>query len=50
MDKNKYDHYILSSSLGAVHFYKKYNYKINEYKIITLDDGYYLCFLEMIKK
>jgi len=49
VEKDKYDNFVLSSSLGAVEFYRKNNYIYNEYKTIDLADGNYLCYLEMIK-
>jgi len=49
IEKDKYDNFILASSLGAVKFYLKNNYVYNDYKIIDLPDGNYLCYLEMIK-
>jgi GNAT superfamily N-acetyltransferase len=49
IDKNKYDTFILASSLGAVEFYRRNNYVYKEYKTINLPDGDYLCYLEMYK-
>lgn len=49
IEKDKYDNFVLASSLGAVEFYRKNNYTFNEYKTIDLTDGSYLCYLEMVK-
>jgi GNAT superfamily N-acetyltransferase len=49
IDKNKYNKYILDSSLGAVKFYIKNSYVYKEYKTIALNGGNYLCYLEMEK-
>ena len=49
IDKNKYDKYVLDSSLGAVEFYRKNGYSFKEYKTIDLSDDNYLCYLEMYK-
>ena len=49
IDKNKYDKYVLDSSLGAVEFYRKNGYLFKDYKTINLSDGCYLCYLEMYK-
>jgi len=45
-----YKNITLASSLGAVFFYKSCGYKYNDYKIIPVEDGEYLCFLAMIKE
>jgi len=49
IDKNKYDNFVLDSSLGAVEFYQKNGYVFKKYMSINLSDGNYLCYLEMIK-
>jgi GNAT superfamily N-acetyltransferase len=49
IDGNKYNNFILDSSLGAVEFYKNNGYVYKEYKKIDLSDGNYLCYLEMVK-
>jgi len=49
IDKNKFDKFTLASSLGAVGFYQKNDYVYKNYKTINLSDGYYLCYLEMVK-
>jgi len=48
--KKNYINITLSSSLGAVFFYRSCGYKYNDYKIIPVEDGEYLCFLAMIKE
>jgi len=45
-----YKNITLASSLSAVFFYKSCGYKYNDYKIIPVEDGEYLCFLAMIKE
>ena len=50
IDSNKYDIFVLDSSLGAVEFYCKNGYVYKEYKTIKLTDNNYLCYLEMYKK
>ncbi|MCL2881041.1 MAG: GNAT family N-acetyltransferase [Treponema sp.] len=50
IEKDKYDNFALDASLGAVKFYQKNNYVYNDYKMIDLPGGNYLCYLEMIKK
>jgi len=50
IEKDKYDNFVLDASLGAVKFYQKNNYVYNDYKMIDLPGGNYLCYLEMIKK
>jgi GNAT superfamily N-acetyltransferase len=47
--KNNYDNITLASSLGAVFFYKSCGYEYHEYKIISVENDEYLCFLAMIK-
>jgi GNAT superfamily N-acetyltransferase len=42
--KKYYKNITLASSLGAVFFYKSCGYKYNDYKIIPVEDGEYLCF------
>jgi GNAT superfamily N-acetyltransferase len=49
IDRNKYDKYVLDSSLGAVEFYRKNGYLYKDYKTINLPDDTYLCYLEMYK-
>jgi len=49
IDRDKYDKYVLDSSLGAVEFYRKNGYLYKDYKTINLSDGNYLCYLEMYK-
>ena len=49
IDKNKYDKYVLDSSLGAVKFYQKSGYFYKDYKTIKLPDDTYLCYLVMEK-
>ena len=48
--QNNYESITLASSLGAVFFYKNCGYKYNDYKIIPVEDGENLCYLEMIKE
>ena len=48
--QNNYENITLASSLGAVFFYKSCGYKYNDYKIIPVEDGENLCYLEMIKE
>jgi len=45
----KYDNFVLDSSLGAVEFYRKNNYVYKNYKTIELSDKNNLCYLEMEK-
>ena len=48
--RKKYKNITLSSSLGAVFFYKSNGYKYQEYKIIPVENDENLCYLEMIKE
>jgi GNAT superfamily N-acetyltransferase len=48
--KNNYKEITLSSSLGAVFFYRNCGYKYYDYKIIQVEDGENLCYLEMVKE
>ncbi|MDR1030056.1 MAG: GNAT family N-acetyltransferase [Treponema sp.] len=48
--QNKYKEITLSSSLGAVFFYRKCGYKYYDYKIIPVENGENLCYLEMVKE
>ncbi|MCL2762046.1 MAG: GNAT family N-acetyltransferase [Treponema sp.] len=45
----KYDTFILDSSLGAVKFYEKNGYGYKQYMTIDLPNGNALCYLEMEK-
>jgi GNAT superfamily N-acetyltransferase len=49
IEKDKYDNFVLDSSLGAVKFYQKNGYMYKEYKTIELPNKNYLCYLEMYK-
>ena len=49
IDRDKYNNFVLDSSLGAVEFYSKNNYEYKNYMAINLADGNHLCYLEMIK-
>jgi GNAT superfamily N-acetyltransferase len=49
IEKDKYNIFILDSSLGAIEFYLKNGYEYKNYKIKDLPDGNYLCYLEMDK-
>jgi GNAT superfamily N-acetyltransferase len=48
--QSNYKEITLSSSLGAVFFYKNCGYKYCDYKIIQVDGGENLCYLEMVKE
>jgi GNAT superfamily N-acetyltransferase len=48
--QNDYDKITLASSLGAVFFYRSCGYRYYDYKIIPVEDGENLCYLEMIKE
>jgi GNAT superfamily N-acetyltransferase len=48
--ENDHEEITLSSSLGAVFFYKRCGYKYYDYKIIPVEDDENLCYLEMIKE
>jgi GNAT superfamily N-acetyltransferase len=48
--ENKYEEITLASSLGAVFFYKSCGYKYYDYRIIPVEEGENLCYLEMIKE
>ncbi|MDR2150233.1 MAG: GNAT family N-acetyltransferase [Spirochaetaceae bacterium] len=48
--KNNYKKITLASSLGAVFFYRKCGYEYYDYKIISVEEGQYLCYLEMEKE
>jgi GNAT superfamily N-acetyltransferase len=48
--RNNYKYITLSSSLGAVFFYKSCGYKYHEYKIISVENNENLCYLEMKKE
>jgi hypothetical protein len=49
INSNKYDKFVLDSSLGAIEFYFKNGYRYKEYKAIKLSNSNYLCYLEMYK-
>ncbi|MCL2220572.1 MAG: GNAT family N-acetyltransferase [Chitinispirillia bacterium] len=49
VDYGKYDMLTLDASLGAVDFYRKSGFVYKDYKTISLPDGGYLCYVEMIK-
>ena len=49
IDINRFDNFVLDSSLGAVEFYLKNDYIYKNYKTINLSDRHYLCYLEMEK-
>ena len=49
LDKN-YKTITLAASLGAVFFYVSCGFKFHEYKIIPVENGENLCYLEMIKE
>jgi N-acetylglutamate synthase-like GNAT family acetyltransferase len=49
IEKDKYNFFLLDSSLGAVEFYRKNGYEFKDYKTIELQNKYYLCYLEMYK-
>jgi GNAT superfamily N-acetyltransferase len=49
VEKDKYDSFVLNSSLSAVEFYRKNGYVYEDYKTIELPDKNYLCYLDMYK-
>jgi len=49
INDEKYNKFILDSSLGAVKFYEKNGFEYKKYMTIDLSDGNNLCYLEMDK-